>query len=204
MVTSSAADRAVVAANLACFRRLGITRPGLRAASVAVCVLLRQDVPLPADHQAGIRPAESRPAVGAARRKPRAPRVGRGAALRELREETGVAAGPGEVLGTLDAYATRSGFLITPVMVWGGPAGTLVRQSSEVARIHLIPLAGFDGPPELLRIPGSPAPVRRLALTPAPPAVAALAETRRGAKWGAIIGRHQATPRLLKRSIYAI
>ena len=67
-----------------------------------------------------------------------------------------MAAGPGDVLGILDDYATRSGFLITPVVVWGGPAGTLVRQSSEVARIHLIPLADFDGPPELLRIPESP------------------------------------------------
>jgi hypothetical protein len=33
-----------------------------------------------------------------------------------------------------------------------------------VARIHVIPLADFDGPPELLRIPESPAPVLRLAL----------------------------------------
>ena len=72
--------------------------------------------------------------------------------------------GAGDVLGTLDDYATRSGFLITPVVVWGGPAGTLVRQASEVARIHVIPLADFDRPPELLRIPESPAPVLRLAL----------------------------------------
>ena len=45
MAAGSTADRAAVAANLACFRRLGITRPGLRAAAVAVCVLLQQDVP---------------------------------------------------------------------------------------------------------------------------------------------------------------
>ncbi len=45
MAAGSAVDRAAVAANLATFRRIGITRPGLRAASVAVCVLLRQDVP---------------------------------------------------------------------------------------------------------------------------------------------------------------
>jgi hypothetical protein len=50
------------------------------------------------------------------------------------------------------------------VVVWGGPVGTLVRQPSEVARIHLIPLADFDRPPELLRIPQSPAPVLRLPL----------------------------------------
>lgn len=45
MAAGSAADRAAVAANLAFFRRLGITRPGLRAASVPVCILLQQDVP---------------------------------------------------------------------------------------------------------------------------------------------------------------
>jgi hypothetical protein len=95
----------------------------------------------------------------------REPRESAGeAALRELREETGVTAGAGDVLGILDDYATRSGFLITPVVVWGGPVGTLVRQSSEVARIHVIPLADFDHPPQLLRIPESPAPVLRLAL----------------------------------------
>ena len=86
------------------------------------------------------------------------------AALRELREETGVEVCAGEVLGVLDDYATRSGFLITPVVVWGGPVGTLTRQAAEVARIHVIPLADFDRPPELLRIPESPALVLRLAL----------------------------------------
>jgi hypothetical protein len=46
--------------------------------------------------------------------------------------------------------------------------GTLVRQRSEVARIDVISLAGFDHPPELPRIPESPAPVLRLAMTSAP------------------------------------
>ena len=85
-------------------------------------------------------------------------------ALRELREETGVAVPADEVLGVLDDFATRSGFLITPVVVWGGPVGTLTKQTTEVARIHVIPLADFDQRPSLLRIPESPAPVLRLAL----------------------------------------
>jgi 8-oxo-dGTP pyrophosphatase MutT (NUDIX family) len=164
MAAGSAADRAAVAANLASFERIGITRPGLRAASVAVCVLLRQDVPclVITRRAAGLRNHAGQWALPGGSREPR--ESAGETALRELREETGVAAGPGDVLGTLDDYATRSGFLITPVVVWAGPAGTLVRQSSEVARIHLIPLAGFDHPPELLRIPESPAPVLRLAL----------------------------------------
>jgi 8-oxo-dGTP pyrophosphatase MutT (NUDIX family) len=157
-------DRAAIGVNLASFRRIGLTRPGLRSASVAVCVLLRQDEPclLLTKRAAGLRNHSGQWALPGGSREPGESAAE--AALRELHEETGVAAGAGDVLGSLDDYATRSGFLITPVVVWGGPAGTLVRQSSEVARIHVIRLADFDRPPELLRIPESPAPVLRLAL----------------------------------------
>src|SRR6201990_2498845 len=139
MVASSPADRAAVAAHLASFPRIEIARPGLRAASVAVCVLLRQDVPclLITRRAAGLRNHSGQWALPGGSREPGESAAD--AALRELHEETGVAAGAGDVLGTLDDYATRSGFLITPVVVWGGPVGTLVRQSSEVARIHVMP-----------------------------------------------------------------
>ena len=39
-------------------------------------------------------------------------------ALRELHEELGVLASTDDVLGTLDDYPTRSGYLIAPVVVW--------------------------------------------------------------------------------------
>src|SRR6478735_6805568 len=39
------------------------------------------------------------------------------AALRELHEELGLQLGESEVLGVLDDYPTRSGYLITPVVV---------------------------------------------------------------------------------------
>ena len=153
-----------MAAHLATFRRIGITRPSLRSASVAVCVLERRDEPclLLTKRAAGLRNHSGQWALPGGSREPG--ESAGDAALRELREETGVTAGAADVLGTLDDYATRSGFLITPVVVWGGPVRTLVRQPSEVARIHVIPLADFDRPPELLRIPESPAPVLRLAL----------------------------------------
>ena len=153
-----------MAAHLATFQRIGITRPSLRSASVAVCVLERHDEPclLLTKRAAGLRNHSGQWALPGGSRDPG--ESAEDTALRELREETGVTAGAADVLGTLDDYATRSGFLITPVVVWGGPVGTLVRQSSEVARIHVIPLADFDHPPQLLRIPESPAPVLRLAL----------------------------------------
>ena len=40
------------------------------------------------------------------------------AALRELREELGLNCEPDAVLGLLDDYPTRSGYLISPVVVW--------------------------------------------------------------------------------------
>jgi 8-oxo-dGTP pyrophosphatase MutT (NUDIX family) len=157
-------DRAAVAARVAGFERVPISRTGLRAASVAVCVLLREDVPclLITRRAAGLRNHSGQWALPGGSREPGESVPD--AALRELREETGVEVGAGEVLGVLDDYATRSGFLITPVVVWGGAVGALTRQASEVARIHVIPLADFDRPPELLRIPESPALVLRLAL----------------------------------------
>jgi 8-oxo-dGTP pyrophosphatase MutT (NUDIX family) len=159
-----AEDRTALAARLAGFERVPIARPGLRAASVAVCMVLEQEVPclLITRRAAGLRKHAGQWALPGGSREPG--ESAEDAALRELREETGVVVSTDEVLGVLDDFATRSGFLITPVVVWGGPVGTLTRQATEVARIHVIPLADFDRPPELLRIPESPAPVLRLAL----------------------------------------
>ncbi len=85
------------------------------------------------------------------------------AARRELHEETGVAVPPADVLGLLDDYVTRSGYLITPVVVWGGRVGPALRPAAaEVARIHVVPLADLDVPPRLVRIPESESPVIQL------------------------------------------
>ena len=46
------------------------------------------------------------------------------AALREMHEEVGLNVAPEHVIGMLDDYPTRSGYLITPVVIWaGGPVG---------------------------------------------------------------------------------
>jgi len=64
-------------------------------------------------------------------------------ALRELAEEVGLALDASAVLGRLDDYATRSGFVITPVVVWAGAARHLVPNLAEVASIHRIPVREF-------------------------------------------------------------
>ncbi len=62
------------------------------------------------------------------------------AALRELAEEVGLHIDPARVLGRLDDYATRSGYVITPIVVWGGSQVTLTPNPAEVENIHRIPL----------------------------------------------------------------
>jgi 8-oxo-dGTP pyrophosphatase MutT (NUDIX family) len=66
------------------------------------------------------------------------------AALRELHEELGLAFGPDDVLGLLDDYPTRSGYLITPVVVWAGASAAILPNPAEVASVHRIPLDDIE------------------------------------------------------------
>lgn len=71
------------------------------------------------------------------------------AALRELEEEVGVTADPDHVLGRLDDYATRSGFRMTPVVVWCPGAQPRVASPAEIRRVltpRLSALARPDAP----------------------------------------------------------
>lgn len=84
-----------------------------------------------------------------------------GAALRELDEEVGLACPANTVLGLLDDYPTRSGFRITPVVVWAGADVVLTPNPSEVAEVHRVPIAGLDAPgiPKLFDLEESDRPV---------------------------------------------
>lgn len=83
------------------------------------------------------------------------------AALRELDEEVGLRCSPDRVLGFLDDYPTRSGFRITPVVVWAGLDVVLRPNPREVAEAYRVPIAGLDAPgiPKLFDIPQSDRPV---------------------------------------------
>src|SRR5450759_1789452 len=62
------------------------------------------------------------------------------AALRELHEELGLELGQEHVLGLLDDYPTRSGYLITPVVVWTAGSAAMSPNPEEVASVHRIAL----------------------------------------------------------------
>lgn len=62
------------------------------------------------------------------------------AALRELEEELALRLSADAVLGLLDDYPTRSGYLITPVVVWAAASAAIVPNPDEVASVHRIAL----------------------------------------------------------------
>jgi 8-oxo-dGTP pyrophosphatase MutT (NUDIX family) len=65
-------------------------------------------------------------------------------ALRELREELGLGLGPADILGMLDDYPTRSGYLITPVVVWAAASSEISPNPNEVASVHRIALGRIE------------------------------------------------------------
>ncbi|MQA88033.1 MAG: NUDIX domain-containing protein [Streptosporangiales bacterium] len=86
------------------------------------------------------------------------------AARRELHEELGLALPESSVLGRLDDYASRSGYIISPIVLWAGFHPRLRPRASEVAQVFLVPLSDLDVEPRLTTIPESEAPVIQLPL----------------------------------------
>ncbi|MGW4248129.1 NUDIX hydrolase [Nocardia sp. NPDC004722] len=84
------------------------------------------------------------------------------AALRELHEELGIELPRTAVLGLLDDYPTRSGYVMTPVVAWAGIEPVLKPNPAEVAVVHWIPLAELDVEPKFSPVPGSDRPAIKL------------------------------------------
>ncbi len=87
-------------------------------------------------------------------------------ALREMHEELGVLASTDDILGTLDDYPTRSGYLIAPVVVWLSDRVQVIPNPQEVAAAYRIKCSELFRPdsPEIVPIPESDRPIIRLPL----------------------------------------
>jgi 8-oxo-dGTP pyrophosphatase MutT (NUDIX family) len=84
---------------------------------------------------------------------------------REIGEELGLDLPADSIVGVLDDYATRSGFVMTPVVLWSGDEPAVLRpDTAEVAKVFVVPVADIGVEPTLERIPQSSAPVVRLPL----------------------------------------
>jgi 8-oxo-dGTP pyrophosphatase MutT (NUDIX family) len=87
------------------------------------------------------------------------------AALREVDEELGFRLDEDALVGWLDDYPTRSGYVITPVVLWAGGAPSLVPSPHEVMAVHEIALAELiAAEPRFLTIPESERPVLQIPL----------------------------------------
>ena len=88
------------------------------------------------------------------------------AALRELDEEVGIGLPDSAVLGMLDDYPTRSGYVITPVVIWGGGKLDPRPAPAEVVAVYRVGLHQLqrEDSPRFISIPESPHPVVQIPL----------------------------------------
>lgn len=154
--------RARLCENLARFERRGHAGRGLRPAAVALALLPDEEGRpcfLITRRASGLRSHGGQWALPGGRLdEGESPQQ---AALRELDEEVGLRLEADSVLGALDDYPTRSGYVITPVIAWAGVEARLEPNPHEVAAVYRVPLAELDRPdvPRLRRIPESERPV---------------------------------------------
>jgi 8-oxo-dGTP pyrophosphatase MutT (NUDIX family) len=143
------ATRRNIAERCAAFARLpgGKPLPALKRAAVAIALVAGDDVAgatalLLTRRAAGLRAHGSQWALPGGRCDAGETPVA--AALRELHEEVGLGLAPDAVLGLLDDYPTRSGYLITPVVVWAATSAVLSLNPAEVASAHRIALSDIE------------------------------------------------------------
>jgi 8-oxo-dGTP pyrophosphatase MutT (NUDIX family) len=145
------ATRRNIAERCAAFARLPAAEPApaLKRAAVAIALVEADDGPggtalLLTLRAAGLRAHRGQWALPGGRCDEGETSVE--ANLRELHEELGLELGPDDVLGLLDDYPTRSGYLITQVVVWAAAGAALSPNPAEVASVHRIALDEIERP----------------------------------------------------------
>jgi len=153
--------------HLAGLQRRELPAAGLRRAAVAI-VLVAGDQGQPAflltRRASGLADHPGQFALPGGRIEPG--ETASAAALRETAEEVGLVVAAEDILGRLDDYQTRSGFVLTPYIVWGGEAPGVRGNPEEVAVVYRVPLTDLDAAaiPVLRKIPESERPVISLPL----------------------------------------
>ena len=136
-----------IAERCAAFARLPASEPALALKRAAVAIALTGDAAggtavLLTLRAAGLRAHSSQWALPGGRCDEGETQVT--AALRELHEELGLELREANVLGLLDDYPTRSGYLITPVVVWADASAAIAPNPEEVASVHRIALGDIE------------------------------------------------------------
>ncbi|RLQ20937.1 NUDIX domain-containing protein [Seongchinamella sediminis] len=131
-----AAMREQVRANLCAFQPRSQSDPALKHAAVVLAVTpFEQEAAIIVTRRAStLRAHTGQWALPGGRIDPG--ETPREAALREMHEEINLALGADRILGVLDDYVTRSGYIMTPVVVWNDtPWDQLQPNPDEVASI---------------------------------------------------------------------
>jgi 8-oxo-dGTP pyrophosphatase MutT (NUDIX family) len=160
------ATRAELERRVASFDRTENPLDGRKAAAVAIVVIGEPE----RDDEAGVILTKRAPRMRAHPGQWALPggRIDAGesaadAALRELHEELGLRLDQASVLGLLDDYPTRSGYRITPVVMWlAGDLADLQPNPHEVASVHVATWEMLGVEPIFVSIPESDRPVIQL------------------------------------------
>jgi 8-oxo-dGTP pyrophosphatase MutT (NUDIX family) len=165
----AAATRETIAAACLGFPRLAHEDESLRRAAVAITLVEADDGSgesafLLTRRNAGLRAHGGQWALPGGRCDPG--ETHEQAALRELEEELGLRLDAAHVLGVLDDYPTRSGYVITPVVAWLEDLGALAPNPDEVASVHRIRLDHIarDDAIAFPTIPESPRPLVQVSI----------------------------------------
>ena len=161
--TPEVLDRDTLTSRVAAFERREHDLESRRAAAVALAVVIDAEGPgiLVTRRAAKMRAHAGQWALPGGRLDPgETPQV---AARRELAEELGLTLPEDSVVGMLDDYSTRSGYRITPVVLWGGEVAEQIEPNpDEVAAVYVAHASDYDVEPMFAAIPESPAPIIRV------------------------------------------